>query len=290
LEANIMKTIGFSDLLNRLEGFDQWLINMGLTPRPNDRIHEAFKVLHRAEQASRQGQQTGRYSNIQPQDWFAIVEALEAHDIFMAFQSGGTAALATELKRALRGPKLPIHETQKSRDGRNIWYQLALAADWKLGGASVFVEEPDLRLTRDGITFLVACKRPANENSVDANIYDAVKQLHRNLKDSPPNAVGIVAISLNCIFNPGDKVFSGDLEALGAALAGRLANHERYLHSLYDPTLCCILFHIATPGSRGEDVDLQRASFTLACDFGHPSISSRVFAEHLQAVYQSAQR
>jgi hypothetical protein len=38
------------ELLQRLEGFDAWLTSLGLTPRPNDRIHEAFKILRKAEE------------------------------------------------------------------------------------------------------------------------------------------------------------------------------------------------------------------------------------------------
>ncbi len=48
-----MEKLRYADLLDRLEGFDPWLTSLGLTARPNDRIHEAFKVLRRAEEASR---------------------------------------------------------------------------------------------------------------------------------------------------------------------------------------------------------------------------------------------
>ena len=154
-----MEKFKYSDLLRRLEGFDAWLIGMGLTPRPNDRVHEAIKILRKADEASRKGHETGIYSDIQPGDWFPIIEALEAHDVFTAFQNEPSPAIAAELKRALSGPIQPVDENPKNRDGRNIWFELALAAEWKLRGASVCIEEPDLRLVRDGIAFLVACKR-----------------------------------------------------------------------------------------------------------------------------------
>lgn len=92
------------------------------------------------------------------------MEALEAHDVFTAFHNDPSPAIVAALKRALSGPIQPIDENPKNRDSRNIWYELALAAEWRLRGASVSLEEPDLRLTRDSITFLVACKRPANES------------------------------------------------------------------------------------------------------------------------------
>jgi len=275
-----METIKYSDLLLRLAGFDAWLTRLGLTPRPNDRIHKAFKILRKAEEASQKGRETGAYIDIQPGEWFPIIEALEAHDIFTAFQNEPSPAIGAVLKRALSGPVQPIDESPKNRDGRNIWYELALAAEWRLRGASVMVEEPDLRLTRDHITFLVACKRPAKEQSIHANIRDAIEQLQHNLDKAPQGAFGVAAISLSCIFNPGDKVFSGEVSALGDLLENELDKHRQYLRSVDDPRVCCVMFHIATPSVGGENVDLLRASYSVAQELKHPSIGSKTFREH----------
>jgi hypothetical protein len=84
-----------------------------------------FKVLRRAEELSRKGQQTGNYADILPGDWFPVVEA---HDVFAAFENDPSLAVATTLKRTLSGPAQPIRENSKNRDGRNVWYELALAA------------------------------------------------------------------------------------------------------------------------------------------------------------------
>ncbi len=275
-----METFKYSDLLRRLAGFDAWLTSLGLTPRPDDRIHEAFKILRRAEEASRKGQETGNYIDIRPGDWYPIIEALEAHDIFVAFQNDPSPVLADELKRALKGPIQPIDENPKNSDGRNIWFELALAAEWRLRGASVILDEPDLRLTRDGTTFLVACKRPANEQSIHANIRDAIKQLQGNLDKTPPGAFGVAAISLSCVFNRGDKVFSGEMNALRSLLNDELSKHESYLLSVNDPRICCVMLQVATPSVGGEVVDLMRVSQTVAWDLDYPSGGSKTFWEH----------
>ena len=49
-------------------------------------------------------------------------------------------------------------------------------------------------------------------------------QLKRNLDISPLGTFGIAAISLSCAFNPGDKVFSGDMQELGVLLDKYLTN------------------------------------------------------------------
>jgi len=95
--------------------------------------------------------------------------------VLLAFQNDPSPVVGPALKRALSGPLHPIHENSRNRDGRNIWFELALAAEWRLRGASVILGEPDLRLTREDVTFLVACKRPATTESIEANLRDAIK-------------------------------------------------------------------------------------------------------------------
>ena len=285
-----MDTFKYSDLLLRLEGFDPWLSRLGLTPYPDDRLHQAFKVLRAAEEASRRGHETGVYTDIHPGHWFPIIESLEAHDVFSAFQNEPSPALSAALKRALSGPFQPIDEGQKNRDGRNIWYELALAAEWKLRGATVTVGEPDLQLIRDNITFLVACKRPAREQSVHANIRDAIEQLEDNLDKAPQGVFGVAAISVACVFNPGDKVFSGDLDALGDLLEKELDKHRPYLRSVDDPRVCCVMFHVATPGVVGQEADLSRVSYAAAQELKHPSVGSKIFKEHALDMRSRAKR
>lgn len=285
-----MDSFKYSDLLLRLEGFDQWLRSLGLTPHLNDRIHEAFKVLRKAEEASRRWRETGGYTDIQSKDWFPIIESLEAHDVFTAFQNEPTPAITAALKRALSGPVNPIDESPKNRDGRNIWYELALAAEWKLRGATVFMAEPDLQLIRDGITFLVACKRPAKEHSIQANIRNAIEQLQENFNNAPPGAFGVAAINISCVFNSGNQVFSGDMNALGNLLEKELDKHRRYLVSVDDPRICCVMFDVATPSVGGQNVDLVRASYSVAQELKHPSIGSKTFKEHARDMSSRTKR
>jgi hypothetical protein len=284
-----MERLKYSDLLNRLEGFDAWLSGLGLAVRPNDRIHEAFKVLRRAEEASRRGRETGIYTDISPGDWFPIVEALEAHDVFDAFQNDRSPAIAPTLKRALSGPIRPISENSKNRDGRNIWFELALAAEWRLRGASVILEEPDIRLKRNGVTFLVACKRPANEESIQVNLCNALKQLRHSLDRAPDGFFGVAAISLSCVFNAGDQVFSGETNALGRLLEIELDKCRPYIATVRDPKICCVLFQAATPGLGGDEVDLVRASFTVAQELT-PSLGSKIFEQHAQDMHGRPKR
>ena len=284
-----MERLTYSDILHRLEGFDSWLARLGLTPRPNDRIHEAFKFLRRAEELSRKGQETGTYADIHPNDWFPVMEALEAHDVFAAFHDDPSPAVALNLKRALSGPSQPIMEHSRNGDGRNVWFELALAAEWRLRGAEIRLDEPDLCLTKDEVTFLIACKRPASNNSIQSNLEDAIKQLQENLDNSKGNCFGVAAISLSRVFNAGDQVFTGDMSGLRNHFDSWTDRNMPYFAKINDARICCVLFHLATPGLGDEHVDLVRASFTAAIELT-PSLGSKIFEQHAYEMRDTPKR
>jgi len=284
-----MDTIAYSNLLQELRGFDDWLRSLGATPHSEDRIHKAFRVLDLADKASRRGKETGIYAEIRPEHWFPLIEALEASKIFRAFKNDPSPALGSALKRALSGPTLPTDEGPKNSDGRNVWYELALAAEWRLRGAMVSIGEPDFQLVRSNVTFLVACKRPAKQESIRANIRDAIAQLEENLDKAPVGTYGVAAISLTRIFNRGDKVFTGGLSDLGALVEKEIEKHVRQLRSVDDPRICCAMFEAATPSNFDRGVDLSRASFTAAQEL-KPSEGSRILRDHIEEMRKHADK
>lgn len=140
-----MQAFTYRNLVNRLSDFDRWLTSLGLVPRNDDRIHQAINALRIADAATQKGHTTGECYRIQPEHWFQLIEALEAHDVYLAFQSERSDQLKQTLKRALSGPVHAMDERLgTSTDGRNIWFELALAAEWKLLGVKVRLGEPDL--------------------------------------------------------------------------------------------------------------------------------------------------
>lgn len=99
-----MESFTYSDLLQRLDGFDAWLISIGLTPRPNDRIHEAIKVLRKADEASRKGRETGIYSDIQPGDCSQLSKLWKRMTSFFPFTRPTAHDRADGEKSSIRPP------------------------------------------------------------------------------------------------------------------------------------------------------------------------------------------
>lgn len=281
-----MKRITYSQIIKNLEGFDPWLVGLGVKPVASDRIHKAFNILRRADEASRRGHETGKFTDIGPDDWFGIVEALEANDVFAAFQNDTPEELAPKVKRALNGPARPADERANNRDGRNVWFELSLAADWRLRGAVVSLGEPDLRLTKDGLTFLLACKRPDNRNSVKRNLELALAQLNNHLKGTPDNCFGVVALSLNRVLNNGTKI-SGHMDVVRAHVEQVVVEHEAYLKKEVAgrPKICGAVFHMATPGLGEQGTDMVRASYAAVKALNDPSKAWTIFKQHTVDMY-----
>lgn len=75
---------------------------------------------------------------------------------------------------------------------------------------------------------------------------------------------------------------------LGKRLEDEVDKQRPYLRSVADARISCVLFHTATP-SVGDGVDLLRASYSAAQEL-HPSIGSKTFAEHGQAMRSNPKR
>ena len=275
----------YEEILKRLEGLDQWLSEMGVKAVANDRVHQALDVMRMAEAASRRGRETGEYTNINSRDLFPIIEALEVFEVFCAFEKEKSRPLSETLRRALSGPAHPIHENTQNRDGRNMWFELALAAEWRSRGAQVELGEPDLHLSWEDKRFLVACKRPYREESIRANVRTAISQLNENLKSESKDSFGVIAISLSKVLNPGDKVLDGGPEALDSILARLLEEHKSDWHSAEtDSRICAVLFHAVTPADTGNDVDISRVTYTLATEVKEITDGTKAFAEFAREI------
>ena len=73
----------YADILRNLKGLDDWLQQLGVPVRQADRAHHAIRVLEEAERAFQSGTNRSRMSK---SDYlFGLTEALELHDVYLAF-------------------------------------------------------------------------------------------------------------------------------------------------------------------------------------------------------------
>jgi hypothetical protein len=290
-----MKTSTFSEIVERLQGFDAWLKGLGIKPK-NDRIHNAIAVTQNAAKGWEKFRNTGELTKIGNSGdyYFSIVEALEFADIFDAFKDAPHAEIAPVLSRALDGPARPADENQNNASGRNTMFELALGAEMKLRGAAVKLGDPDLTLEGEQ-RFVIECKRPARESSIRANIRGAADQLALKL-DRAENrgALGMIAVSLARIHNPGTKIFvtktQEGKEILGDKLALSMRQHESDWRKKHDfsSRICAVLFNVVTPAAIGDQQEqrdsLVKLAYSTVMDTGNGTEAFRALAERLKGL------
>jgi len=216
----------YADMLRTLAGLDDWLRGLGVPVQQADRMHHAIRMLERAERAFLEPRNGAPPESSKSDYVFGLTEAVELHDVFLAFRNHPPEQLRDRLTRALSGPPRPEEETAKSRDGRNVMFELALGAEWMLCGADVELVEPDLLLKMPDRSYLVACKRPEYEHSIRAAIRSAASQLRSALSSAPNNYFGLIAISLSRVLNQGNAYFSGDYNQLSELLNSLMDEHR----------------------------------------------------------------
>ena len=242
----------YADVLQDLTGFDDWLRRLGVPVRQTDRAHHAIRVLEKAERAFRDG--TDRAAGVSKSEYlFALTEALELHDVYLAFREHSPHELCERLTRALSGPALPESETPRSCDGRNVMFELALGAEWALCGANVELLEPDLLLRMSQRHYLIACKRPASEHGIRAAVRSAAGQLRSTLARVPNNDFGVIAICVSRLLNRGDAYFSGRYEQLSDLLNILMDTHRKNWRTTdFHRRNIAVLFYAHTPADWGE--------------------------------------
>ncbi len=200
--------------LQLLDQLESWLSGLGM--QKYDRIHEAIDVVreHHKKFLALKSQGLPADSNETLGDApFAVrtfvnanLDVTEFLDIFEAFSDESPDRIVPKLERASSGPFMPVVETKQNSDARNMQFELALAAEWRLNGLNVSIGEPDFTLSVGATNYIIECKRPFREESVRANIRAAKNQLSTRL-DSNENLFGAVAISVSRIVAPATHTF-----------------------------------------------------------------------------------
>jgi hypothetical protein len=287
-----MQIATFDEILERLSRLDAWLTSLGISPK-KDRWHEAVLMVQRAKEQRKRierGEPRLPIDNYMP----GLFDAMEIYEVMRAFAADSSSALRTKLARALCGPISPLQEQPKNNAARNAMFELALAADWKLGGAVVDLGEPDITLRIDDVAFQVECKRPFYDHSVRANIKGGAEQLGQEL-DRPGNEklFGIVAISLSRVFTRGDLACVAPAgegrRVIREALANMIKEHKKKweVKGFLDlhPHIVAVMFHLAVPWDVGGErlIHLSSADFVQA---GGRQDGFRLLQEAMSKIYQ----
>jgi hypothetical protein len=110
----------------------------------------------------------------------------------------------SDLKRILQGPLCPTEETPSSTDGRNVFVELEMAADFIRQGIQVTGFD-DLKFKFGRTDFSLQCKRPFHPGTVERNVKSAYAQLGRNFKSDHDR--GLLALAVEKALKLDGKIF-----------------------------------------------------------------------------------
>ncbi len=137
----------------------------------------------------------------------ALTEAAEFADVADFARQYGAGRLRPTLRRVLHGPVLPNEEDENSNEGRNRLFELVVASKlWKAGLRPRVGDRPDLTCEVPGQLFYVECKRPMSKRGAQQSIGRARDMLAAEIGAEPRAALGIIAMSLTKLLNPGDQL------------------------------------------------------------------------------------
>lgn len=279
----------YAAILDDLRGFDEWLISLGVSVQQTDRVHRSISVLEKAEHAFVNGMDGAAAGVSKPEYLFGLTEALELRDVYVAFKNYPSEQLRNRLVRALDGPASPADETQKSRDGRNVMFELALGSEWARSGASIQLLEPDLFVKTPTAEYFVACKRPSNERRIKDAVRSAAGQLRSVLDSSSKASLGVIAISVAHILNRGRMYFPGSYDQLSALVNLLLDSHLSTWQTVdFHSRNIAVLFHAHTPADWGEG--LFRVSASIVGPTRRDRPIPQNFRDSVELLYASNSR
>lgn len=285
-----MRVASFDAVLESLNKLDPWLQSLGIEPK-SDRWHQAVQMVKKAKKQREiveGGGSRGQINNYMD----GLFEALEIHEIVVAFNGDSSPALKAKLMRALCGPISPFDEEPKNSDARNTMFELSLAADWKNAGSEIEVGEPDIKLRAATAVFQTECKRPFSENSVRKNIEEAASQLGKELdRSSNELDYGIVAVSLSRVFTKGNLGCYAPAgmgkEIIGEALADMLDENAqswglRRFREMH-PRIVAVMFQLAAPWDIGG-ARLIHLSTSNFIETGNNAVGWKILREHIESL------
>jgi hypothetical protein len=153
------------------------------------------------------------------------------------------------LRRAFSGPADMSREDHTSSEARNAMFELSVAAMGARSGLAPKLSNtnPDVSFQFEGRWVKIECKRVLSVNRIMERLREGAKQLERSVQGTASD-IGIVAISLSKLINPGDRflVSGSPHDDLSEQLHGVLKANEQQLGRMHRPWVSCFIFYVSS--------------------------------------------
>lgn len=182
-----------------------------------------------------------------------FVETIEMVETIPTLIDAGIVVPVDLLKKAFSGPLDTFREDAGSNQARNAMFELTMGAMAARRGLRPVLStaNPDVQFEFENRRVNIECKRVISESKVLGRIEEGIKQLTKSVRNKTDD-VGIVAVSLAKLFNPGDRIAvvpesAHPHDVLSQELEQLLRRAEPVLARLAQPAVTAILLYLASP-------------------------------------------
>ena len=182
-----------------------------------------------------------------------FVETIEMVETVPTLMDAGIVIPVDLLKKAFSGSVDTFSEDARSNQARNAMFELTTGAMAARRGFSLVLStaNPDVQFQFENRRVSMECKRVISESKVLERIEEGIEQLAKSVR-SGTDDVGIVAVSLAKLFNPGDRIAvvpegTHPHDLLSQELHQLLRRAEPALARLARPAVTAILFYLSRP-------------------------------------------
>lgn len=239
-----------------LDCIAEWLVQRGVRRQNRFQLYRQNIALLQAHDLERDRarihadfEKRGRITEVLS----TFVETIEMVETIRTLMDAGVVVPAELLKKAFSGPVDTFRENACSNLARNAMFELtmgAMAARSALNPV-LSTNNPDIQFEFENRRVSLECKRVISKSKVFERIEEGIEQLAKSVRTGTDD-VGMVAISLAKLFNPGDRiavvpkgVHPHDL--LSQELQQPLRRAEPVLTRFMRPSVTAVLFYLSSP-------------------------------------------
>jgi hypothetical protein len=176
-------------------------------------------------------------------------ESIELVETISALRQNEAEIPPEILCRAFSGPLDAFHEDCTSNQARNAMFELSMAAMAARQGLKprLSIANPDVSFVFGARRVKLECKRVLSESKIMDRLSEGIKQLAKTI-DADAREIGLVAISLSRILNPGDRflVSESPYDALSTLVTDVLRANEQVLGRMLRPSVAGFLFYVSS--------------------------------------------
>ena len=167
-----------------------------------------------------------------------FVETIEMVETIPTLIDSAIVVPVNLLKKAFSGPLDTFREDARSNQARNAMFELTMGAMAARRGLRPVLStaNPDVQFEFENRRVNIECKRVISESKVLVRIEEGIEQLTKSVRNGTDD-VGIVAVSLAKLFNPGDRI----------AVVPEGTHPPGTRATLAQPAVTAILLYLASP-------------------------------------------